>query len=50
VKTVHRENSAHLIIVRQWADANNVAMLGKIAVLFQVSFDHLLDDEVEVDG
>jgi transcriptional regulator with XRE-family HTH domain len=28
----------------------NVAMLGKIAALFQVSFDRLLDDEVEVDG
>lgn len=27
-----------------------VTMLGKIAVLFQVSFDHLLEDEVEVDG
>jgi hypothetical protein len=26
------------------------AMLGKIAVLFQLSFDQLLDDEVEVDG
>lgn len=28
----------------------NVAMLGKIALLFQISFDQLLDDEVEVDG
>jgi hypothetical protein len=25
-------------------------MLGKIAALFQLSFDQLLDDEVEVDG